>query len=112
MFILPALVIPLVFVLAIRRLYEIPQKLWRNQLRLPGRQRPLLHAATVTAYAALLGCTVALGAALAHVLLAAQDRLPAYVALLGYMAAYPLVYFFAAWVFYYGLRPSASDAPP
>jgi len=106
MFLLPALFLPLVFGLAIHRLYEIPQKLWRGELRLPGRQRIFLHAATIGAYGVLLGYTVALGIALAHALLAAQDRLSAYLALLGYMAAYPLVYFLAAWAFYYGLQPA------
>jgi hypothetical protein len=104
MLILPALLLPLIFGLAIHRLIGIPRELWRGKLRLPGRQRIVLHAATLAAYGALLGYTVALGAALVHALLAAQDRLSAYLALLGYVAAYPVVYFLAAWVFYYGLQ--------
>lgn len=111
MFILPALVVPLVFGLAIHRLCTIPRRLWRAELRLPGRQRPLLHLATLVAYAALLGYTAALGIALVHALVAAQDRLPAYMALLGYMAAYPLIYFLTAWVFYYGLQRPAEPPP-
>jgi hypothetical protein len=110
MFLLPALFLPLVFGLAIHRLVDIPRKLWRGKLRLPGKQRILLHAATIAAYGVLLGYTIALGAALVHALLAAQDRLSAYLALLGYVAAYPVVYFLAAWVFYYGLQPTPDSA--
>lgn len=106
MFLLPALFLPLVFGLAIHRLYEIPQKLWRGELQLPGRQRALLYVVTMAAYLALLGYTIALGIALAQALLVAEDLLSAYLALLRYVAGYPLVYFVAAWVFYYGLRPN------
>lgn len=105
MFILPILLLPLVFGLAIHRLVDVPRQIARGTLQLPGRQHLALHAATVGAYAVLLGCTLALGAALAHALWAAQERAPAYLALLGYVAAYPVVYFLAAWVFFYGLRP-------
>ncbi len=106
MFVLPTLILPLVFAIAVFRLYDIPRQLWQGKLRLPGGQRIVLHAATISAYAALLGYTLALGIALTHALLAAQDRSSAYLALLGYMAVYPLVYFFAAWIFYYGLQPA------
>lgn len=105
MFILPALVLPLVLGLAIVRLYRIPRQLWSGALVLPGRRRIVLHAATITAYAVLLVYTLALGVALMQALLFAEGRLSAYLALLAYVAAYPLVYMGAAWVFYHGLKP-------
>ena len=52
---------------------------------------------------------MALGLALVHALVAAQDRAAAYLALLGYVVAYPVVYFLAAWVFFYGLRPKQTS---
>ena len=105
MFILPILLVPLVFGLAIHRLVDIPRQLSRGTQRLPGRRHVVLHAATIVAYTVLLGYTVALGLALVHALVAAQDRATAYLALLGYVVAYPVVYLLAAWVFFYGLRP-------
>ncbi|MFT3813616.1 MAG: hypothetical protein QM740_09580 [Acidovorax sp.] len=100
-----ALIIPLIFGMAINRLYQIPRRLRRGELRLPGRQRAALHVATIAAYLVLLGYTVALAAALVHALLVADNHLSAYWELALYMAAYPLVYMGAAWVFYYGFKP-------
>ena len=107
MFVLPALIIPLVFGLALYRLYQVPRRLWTGELQLPGARNRLLHAATIAAYLVLLVCTLALGFALARTLLVAEDRLSAYWTLLAYMAAYPLVYIGVAWVFYYGLKPAS-----
>lgn len=105
MFILPALVIPLVLGLALVRLYRIPRQLRSGALVLPGRRRIVLHMATIAAYAVLLVYTVALGVALTQALFFAEGRLSAYLGLLAYVAAYPLVYMGAAWVFYHGLQP-------
>lgn len=110
MFILPALIFPLVFGLAIHHLTQIPRRIWRGELRLPGKQRIGLSMATVVAYFALLGYTIALGTALAQALLVVEHRMPAYLSLLAYIAAYPLVYVGAAWVFFYGLKPQATPA--
>ena len=52
----------------------------------------------------MLFYTIALSTALIQALLLAENRLSAYLSLLLYIAAYPLVYFGAAWVFYYGLQ--------
>jgi hypothetical protein len=104
MFVLPAIIIPLIFCLAVHRLYQVPRRLYLGELQLPVNGRPLLFAATLAAYFLLLSYTVALAIALGQVLLAANNRLHEYLALLGYIAAYPLVYIGAAWVFYYGLR--------
>ena len=110
MFLLPTLFLPLVFGLAVFRLYQIPRKLWAGALRLPGRPRIILWMATVGAYLALLCYTIALSTALVRAVFFAENRLSAYLSLVIYVAAYPLVYFAAAWVFYYGLtaerRPS------
>jgi hypothetical protein len=51
--------------------------------------------------------TVALGVALGQALLVSSNRLHEYLALLGYTAAYPLVYIGVAWVFYYGLKKTS-----
>jgi hypothetical protein len=107
MFVLPALILPLVFGLAIYRLYQIPRRLWLGELRLPGKQRAYLSTATVAAYLALLSYTIGLGAALVQALFVTENRMPAYLSLVVYMAAYPLVYVGAAWVFYYGLKSRA-----
>ena len=107
MFVLPALILPLVLGLAVFRLYQVPRRLWAGELRLPGRKRLLLHIATITAYLVLMAYTVALSLALARAILVAGDRLSAYGALLAYMAAYPLVYFGVAWIFYHGLKPTS-----
>lgn len=110
MFLLPTLFLPLVFGLAVFRLYQIPRKLWAGALRLPGRPRIILWMATVGAYLALLCYTIALGTALVRAVFFAESSYSAYLSLVIYVAAYPLVYFAAAWVFYYGLtavpRPS------
>ena len=62
---------------------------------------------------------VGLGAALVHALVAAENKLSAYWVLVVYVAAYPVVYMGAAWVFYYGFRsppvmrePSSRIPPP
>ena len=107
MFVLPTLIFPLVFGLALFRLYQIPRKLWSGELLLPGAHRLFLLSATVGAYLALLFYTVALAAFLVHALFVDGDRVSAYLALLAHLVAYPLVYLGAAWIFYYGLRPSS-----
>lgn len=105
MIVLPALLVPLVFCMALYRLYQIPRRLLRGELHLPGRRRLLLHVATVAAYGVLLCSTVALVAVLAHTFWVAGHGLSAYWELAAYLAAYPFVYMGAAWVFYYGFKP-------
>lgn len=105
MFLLPAFLVLLVFGLAIFRLVQIPRRLWSGDLRLAGARFSALRVATVAAYVLLLTCTVALGAMLLRTLL--WSGAAAYLSMLGYFAAYPLVYVAAAWVFFYGLKPRA-----
>lgn len=108
MFVLPALIIPLVFAFAVFRLYQIPRRLWSNEWQLPGMKRPVLSALTIAAYLALFSYTVGLGAALCHALLVAEDRMAEYLRLLIYGAGHPLVYLVAAWVFHYGIEPAST----
>lgn len=105
MFVLPALVLPLVFGLAIYRLYQVPRRLASGELRPPAARRLLWSAAGAFAYLALLGYTLFLGLSLARLALVSGSRLSAYFSLLGYVAVYPVVYVAAAWVFYYALVP-------
>lgn len=105
MFLLPAFLVLLVFGLAVYRLVQIPRKLWSGDLRLAGTRFSALRVATVVAYLLLLVCTIALGTALLRTLLWNGGDVAAYLSLLGYLAAYPLVYVAAAWVFFYGLKP-------
>ena len=105
MFLLPAFLVLLVFGLAFVRLGQIPRRLWSGELRLAGARCSALRVATMVAYLVLLGCTVALGVALLQALLWSGGDSAAYLSLLGYFAAYPLVYVAAAWVFFYGLKP-------
>lgn len=103
MFVLPTLIFPLVFGLAIYRLYKIPRKLWSGELRLPGTQHIVLLSATAGAYLVLLVYTIALATLFLRTLFLSDDQGSAYLALFAYLAAYPFVYFGAAWIFYYGL---------
>ena len=109
MFVLPALILPLVFGLAIYRMYQIPRRLWSGELVLPGKQHAALSAATIAAtiaaYLALLGYTIWLGTALVQAFFVTENRMAAYLSLAFYITVYPLVYVGAAWVFYYGLKP-------
>lgn len=105
MFLLPAFLVLLVFGLATIRLIQIPRRLWSGDLRLAGTSFSALRVVTVVAYVLLLACTVALGAALLRTLQWNGGDFTAWVSLLGYFAAYPLVYVAAAWIFFYGLRP-------
>ena len=57
------------------------------------------------AYLALLGCTLRLGFVLVQVGWASDEPLSAFLAVLGWVAAYPCVYVGAAWAFYHGLKP-------
>jgi len=106
MFVLPALILPLIFGLAITRLYQIPRKLWQGELRLAGKQQIYLATVTVAAYLALFSYTVLLGAALLQAVFVAENHLHAYLSVAVYVGIYPLVYIAAAWVFYYGLKPA------
>lgn len=105
MVLLPAFLVLRVFGMAIYRLVQIPHKLWTGDLRLAGARFSALRVATVAAYGLLLACTVALGTVLLRTLLWNGGNVAAYLSLLGYLAAYPLVYLAAAWVFFYGLKP-------
>ena len=104
MFLLPILIFPVVLALALRRLVGIAWQLAHGRLRLTNRRRALWVPAAVLAYAGLLGYSLALLVALGHACFMATDKLPAYLALAGYVLAYPLVYFAAAWVFYYAFQ--------
>lgn len=110
MFLLPAFLVLLVFGLAIFRLVQIPRRLWSGDLRLAGARCSALRVATVVAYAVLLASTAALGVALLRTLLWSGGDGAAYLSLLGYFAAYPLVYVAAAWIFFYGLKPGKRAA--
>lgn len=110
MILLPALLVPIVFCMALVRLYRIPARLARGQLHLPDRGRWGLWLLTVLAYAVLLGWTIGLASALIHALLSTPEPLRAVLALWGWMLAYPAVYFLTAWVFFYGLKPVARPA--
>jgi hypothetical protein len=92
MFLLPAFLVLLVFGLAVFRLVQIPRRLWTGDLRLVGPRFSALRVATVVAYVLLLASTVALGVALVWTLLWSGGNGAAYLSLLGYLAAYPLVY--------------------
>jgi hypothetical protein len=110
MVLLPIALVLLVFGLAVYRLVQIPRKLWSGDLRLAGGRFSALWVATVAAYVLLLGSTVALIVTLLRTLLWSGGDVAEYLSLLGYLAAYPLVYLAAAWVFFYGLK-SGDRAP-
>ncbi len=111
MFVLPAIALPFLLMLAVYRLLHIPRQLRAGALQVPVRRRAMLLGATAVAYLALLAYTVALLAALVHTLLFAADSLSAYLELAAYALAYPLVYLAAAWTFYHGLKPVPPHMP-
>lgn len=63
---LPLILVPIVFLMALARLYQIPVQLRSGRLRLVERGRPVLRLATLLAYAGLLTGSGALLAALVH----------------------------------------------
>ena len=109
MFVLPLILVPIVFLMALARLYQIPAQLRSGRLKLVGRGRAGLCMATLLAYAGLLAGSGALLAALVYASFFAADRWSAYLHLAPYLALYPLLYLAAAWVFYYGLKKPAAD---
>jgi ABC-type nickel/cobalt efflux system permease component RcnA len=113
MFVLPAIALPFLLMLAVYRLLHIPRQLRAGALQVPVRRRAMLLAATATAaaYLALMAYTVALLVALVHTLLFAADSLSAYLELAAYALAYPLVYLAAAWILYHGLKPVPPHKP-
>jgi Mg2+/citrate symporter len=106
MFVLPIIIFPFVFVLAVFRLYNIPRRLLSGELQVPARHRVWLSVATAAAYLMLLGYTVALSAALVRAIFMAEESLAAYWPLVVYVLGYPVGYLVSAWVFYYGLKPT------
>lgn len=104
MFLLPLIFLPFVFVMAINRLVRIPVGLRRGELHVPARGRRRLAVAGAGAYLLLLGYTVGLVVVIAEGVLLTSDAVTALLHAAGYVAAYPLVYMVAAWVFYYAFR--------
>lgn len=107
MFVLPAIALPFLLMLAIYRLLHIPRQLRAGALRVPEQRRTVLLVATAAAYMVLLAYTVGLLTALVHALFFAADSVSAYLELAAYVLAYPLVYLAAAWISYHGLKPIA-----
>ena len=105
MFLLPAVVLPFIFALALYRLYTVPRRLLSGKLEVrPSRWRGRAIAATL-AYVMLLGASVALAWAVSKAIFASTDVGSAYLLLAGCGVAFPLMYMAAAWVFFHALRP-------
>ena len=68
MFVLPAIALPFLLMLAIYRLLHIPRQLRAGALRVPEQRRTVLQVATTAAYLALLAYTAGLLTALVHTL--------------------------------------------
>lgn len=96
MFVLPAIALPFLLMLAVYRLLHIPLQLRAGTLRVPEQRRAVLLVATAAAYLALLAYTTGLLTALVHTLFFAADSVSAYLELAAYVLAYPLVYLAAA----------------
>lgn len=111
MFVLPLLIFPLVFGLAMYRLYQVPRKLLRGELRFPVECHVGMKVAVAAAYLTLLACTVALCAAGVQAAVFAENSLDAFGSLVVHVAAYPVVYVCVAWVFFHGLKGAAQGAP-
>lgn len=104
MFLLPLIFLPFIFFMAINRLIRIPVALHRGELHVPALRRRMLVLAGLGAYLLLFAYTMGLFVALGKVILFAPNVVTAWLPLAGYVAAYPLVYLAAAWVFYYAFK--------
>lgn len=96
------LFIPIVLITALVRLYRIPHRLRRGEMRLRG-DRAALTVLTVAAYAALLIYTLAMLASVTYTLLIASVEDIDVLDLMAWWGAYPLAYVAAEWIFFYGL---------
>lgn len=106
MILLPALLLPLLFALAVYRLCTIPLRLMRGALRLPAHRHLLCACAAALGYMLLLGATLWLAWLLVRAVFFSADPLSAYLAVAGYALAYPLIYMAAAWIFFHALKPA------
>ena len=106
-FVPPLILLPFLIGLAIYRLYQIARRLRSGQLQFSPRHRPYLPLATGCAYLTLLGYTLGLVVAIAHIALNASFSIAALAPVLYAVVAYPLVYVGAEWIFYYGVKPIA-----
>ena len=104
MFLLPLIFLPFVFIMAINRLIRIPVGLRRAELHVPALQRHMLVFAGAGAYLLLLVYTIGLFVVITKGVFFTSDAVAALLHAAGYVAAYPLVYMVAAWVFYYTFR--------
>ena len=109
MFLIPAIVLPFVFFLAIRRLYRIPRGLALGELGFPIHRRLLWRVSGTVAYVGLLAYTVFVLVFLVRLLLANSSSARLYVEVAAYVIAYPFVYLAAAWVFFYALVPVEAE---
>lgn len=75
-----------------------------GELHFPAGRQRLAGPAAAAAYLLLLIYTAALLVAIFQAVLNAQDAVAAWIALAGYMAAYPLIYMAVAWVFHHSLK--------
>lgn len=110
MILLPALLLPLLFAVAVYRLGTIPLRLMRGALRLPAHRRLLWSCAATLGYTLLLGATLGLAWLLVRAFFFSADPLSAYLAVAGYALAYPLIYMAAAWIFFHALKPAPGSA--
>jgi hypothetical protein len=92
--------------MALHRLYQIPRGLYSGQLRLSVHRRLRWGVAAAAAYGVLLLYTAALCIAAGKLLWAHGGTLSAFLSIVGYVAAYPMVYAAAAWVFFYAFQRS------
>lgn len=107
MFFLPLILVPIVFAMALNRLYQTPVRLRSGALRLADGKWWRLAAAL--AYVALLAGTMVVVLALVQACFFTVDTVAAYLHLAPYLLLYPLLYLATAWVFYYGLKKTAFD---
>lgn len=96
------LFIPIVLITALVRLYRIPQRLRRGQMRL-RRDRAALTTLTVVAYITLLMYTLTILVSVTYTFLIASVEDIDVLDLMVWWGAYPLAYVAAEWVFFYGL---------
>lgn len=104
MFLLPLILLPFIFMMAVNRSIRIPLALRRGELHVLVRRRRSLAVAAAAGYLLLLIYTAVLSVAILQAALLEPDAAVAWLALAGYIAAYPLVYMAVAWVFYHALK--------
>jgi hypothetical protein len=106
MFLIPLIVFPFIVSMAVYRLYQLPRRYFLGTIRLTHPGLSLRSTLTVVAYLGLLAYTVGVALLVIQTLLGGLSTLASWLDVAPALAAYPIVYIAAEWVFFYGFQAS------